>query len=482
MTPENAALRTARTVRRIGDRALFWMVCASAFLVFIAGSWVPSYWYDEAATLQLARLSIPDMFAFVGQRDAVHVAYALLMHGWIGIFGESELSARMPSVLASALATGGIMLLVRRLGGARGPAVFAAVLFALLPRTLIQAIEARSYAIAVALLVAAALLAVRSADRATWGARIGFTVTATAAIWCFAYAVLVLPALGLLMARRAVGMRRRMTIAVVSILPPTLLALPLLLTITGQRGQVAWLEAQLVNPYTVGVESFFGWSAWLAGGVIALLVAGAVRRSLRWNGDTVALVVWLVLPAAALILVGAVSQPLFAPRYLAISTPPLAVLCALAVRGWSSRALVAAGLAWVIAATPIGVSSRMPAAKPSGIDLRAVAMIIHDGGRSGDGFLLGADGTGALRPRVALAAYPDAFRGMKDLALAQSYVETGTYWDAVRMPSAAELAAVPRVWTATRGDDPFSALLERAGFTASSSTVVTGVEVALWTR
>ena len=42
----------------------------AASLVAVLGSWVPSYWSDEVATLRASRLSWPELFAFVGHKDA----------------------------------------------------------------------------------------------------------------------------------------------------------------------------------------------------------------------------------------------------------------------------------------------------------------------------------------------------------------------------------------------------------------------------
>lgn len=482
MSADAPVIAPATTGAGRSDRRLFWVIAAAALLLFVIGSWIPSFWYDEAATLRLARLPLPDLLAFAGHRDAVHVVYALFMHGWIALTGESELLVRLPSAFASALASGGVFVLARRLGGDRGAATLAAALFAFLPRTLLQTGEARSYAIAVALLVAAALLALRASASGRARDWLWYGLVAALAVWCFAYAALVLPALGMLAARGAGDRRRRAVRGLLAAVVPALPAIPLVLLMLGQRGQVAWLETQAVNPYTVIVEPFFGWAAWLAAGAIALLVVGIVRGRLRATGAVLALVIWTLLPAVVLLAAGLVTQPLFTPRYLAVSAPALAVLCGLAVSGLRTRTLLVIGLSWAVAAAPFAVASRTVDAKPGGLDLRAVAAVIHDGAQPGDAFLLGADGTGALRPRTALAAYPAAFAGLRDLALVRPYAETGTYWDEVRRPSAVDLTGTTRVWVATRGDDPFAASLDDAGFRSVRSTTVTGVRVALWER
>jgi mannosyltransferase len=39
-------------------------VLVVATLLTLVGSWIPSYWNDEAATLRLARLPLPELIAF----------------------------------------------------------------------------------------------------------------------------------------------------------------------------------------------------------------------------------------------------------------------------------------------------------------------------------------------------------------------------------------------------------------------------------
>ena len=63
---------------------------------------IPSYWSDEVTTLRAARLGWPELFDFLGHKDAVHTAYYSVMKLWLGLFGESEFAARSLSALAVA--------------------------------------------------------------------------------------------------------------------------------------------------------------------------------------------------------------------------------------------------------------------------------------------------------------------------------------------------------------------------------------------
>lgn len=451
-----------------------------ATLIHGVAVWVPSYWYDEAAMLRLARLPLSELLRFLADRDAVHGAYALMLHGWIALFGESELATRAPSVLATAISTAGAFLLAYRLGARTRSALLAAIVFCFLPRTFIQSAEARSYALATALVVVAALLVLLAVrGRRTW-AWLGYLVVMSLAILTFAYSVLLLPAfLLLVLPPLQAGAHRWITGALTAL--PALTAIPLAAVLFAQRGQVAWLTTQDLNAYTVLLEPFFGAHVILAVAGTALLAVGLPRAIARFRMPVTALAVWILFPMVALLLAGLVTQPLFTPRYLTICTPAFAILCALATTWMSARVTVAISLAWALAATPMWVASRAETAKPSGQALRTIANLIQNGAKPGDGFLLGNTGTGALRPRTLVAAYPHSFDGMTDVAFVAPFTRTGTYWDELRVPPARSLTEA-RIWTATRGKDSFDSVLRAAGFHVTGHTLITGIRVSLWER
>ncbi|WP_244250413.1 glycosyltransferase family 39 protein [Rathayibacter festucae] len=475
------------------------LVLVVATLLTLLGSWIPSYWNDEAATLRLARLPLPELLAFAQQKDAVHVVYALLMHGWIAIAGESELAVRAPSALAAGAGAAGVLVLLRSLGRPRA-ALLAAIVFVLLPRTSFNGTEARSSALATALVVWAAVLVVRAARDGGVLRWVAFVAVAGLANAVFLYCVLVLPAFALLAA--AVGPRRGRAFGagVLGAVLSVGVASPVILTAAGQSGQIGWLRSQPVNAYTVVVESFFGSAWWLAALAVGLLAVAAVRtravlsraaRSRATGAGAVhpplvlVLGVWLLLPAAVLLLGTALIEPMFTPRYLSLSSPALATALGLALASWRP---VTAGVlvgALAVAALPALVLMRTETGKPAGQDLRALAQTIQAGARPGDAFLLGDSGTVSLRPRIALAAYHSAFAGLDDVALERSYATTGTYSDVLLEDDAlrAALGGEERVWTAAPASDPAAFdWLAAEGYEAGPASTVPTATITLWER
>jgi mannosyltransferase len=100
------------------------------------------------------------MIAMLGHVDAVHGAYYVLMWVLVRLFGTGELATRLPSVLAMAAASAGVVAIGRRLVSPAG-GLAAGLVFAVLPEVSWFAQDARSYAIVTALAVAASYLLIR---------------------------------------------------------------------------------------------------------------------------------------------------------------------------------------------------------------------------------------------------------------------------------------------------------------------------------
>lgn len=457
-------------------------ILAAALVITMAWSWVPSFWYDEAATLQLARLPLPEFVGFVRQRDAVHGLYAFVMHGWIHVFGESEFSVRFPSALAVAVGAAGVFHLGRRWFGAAA-GVLAAVIFVVLPRMTTQGVEARSYAIATATLIVAAVLVAAARERGGWVLWVAVAGAATAAVWMFAYALFALPALALLADDTELPGRTRVLRASTVLVIPGILAAPLVLTMIAQRGQVAWLAGQDVNPYTVLIEPLFGSAFWvLIGWALVCAVAVRAGRRVTLSRPVVSLLVWLCLPGTVLVILSLAGTPVFAPRYLTMCAPALALLGGSLIGTARRRVVIAACAIVCVLSVPHYVASRLPTAKPGATDLRAAASFIAAHARPGDAFLLEASGPGGTRPRVAIAAYPHAFAGLRDIAFASSYADTGTYSDALAEPTFSEVAIDADIWVVTRDRSAFAQQLAEHGYAQASVRGFGGLTVGAWRR
>jgi mannosyltransferase len=82
--------------------------------VSLGGAGRPSFWYDEAATISASySRTLDQLWQMLGNVDAVHGLYYLLMHGWFQIFPPTEFWSRAPSGLAVGGAAAGVVVLAK---------------------------------------------------------------------------------------------------------------------------------------------------------------------------------------------------------------------------------------------------------------------------------------------------------------------------------------------------------------------------------
>src|SRR5258708_30576661 len=105
----------------------------------------------------------------LGNVDAVHGLYYLIMHGWFEIFPPTEFWSRAPSGLAVGGAAAGVVVLGRQFSS-RAVEVIAGILCAILPRATWAGVEARPYALSIMAAVWLTVLLVFAARRNNaWG-------------------------------------------------------------------------------------------------------------------------------------------------------------------------------------------------------------------------------------------------------------------------------------------------------------------------
>lgn len=426
-----------------------------AFAVSFAGSWIPSFWGDEAASIMSAERSFPSLFSMLWHVDAVHGSYYVLLHAWIDLFGTSPLSVRLPSAIGVGLAAAGTVVLAEQLFSRR-VAIIAGVLFAVLPRVSYMGAEARTYAISTAAAVWLTVLLTEMLVRGTtrplaWAA---YALGLAAGVYLFLYLALLVAVHGIviLTTKRRKGVFKRWSAAIGL---AVLLAAPLLVFAIAQRHQIAFLGAkQLVAFGAVAVDQWFG-NAWVAVPCWALIVFGcvmALRARFRAQLSTqtggrmarprasgfgdpsgfVLAVAWLVLPTALLLAGDFVFQPMYTYRYLSFCVPAVALLTAVGIaalpRTWVQAVAVIVILALVF---PGYLRQRTDFAKPGGSDWAQVSAVMARYAKPGDAVVFDEGVRPSRKPRLAMHVYPEGFQGLDDVALLAPYDETGGLWDSV---------------------------------------------------
>ncbi|WP_336051118.1 glycosyltransferase family 39 protein [Streptomyces sp. CA2R101] len=445
-----------------------------------------SVWRDEAATWQVALRTAGEIWHMLGQVDVVHGLYYLLMHGLFEVFGPGTTTLRLPSVLAMAVAAACVTVTGRRLAGTWA-ALGGGLAFGLLPAVQFHLQEGRPFALVTAgaalstLLLVTVLAGCGGAMR--WAAY-GATVLVCGLLnWL---SLLVLPAhlATLVWAGAGRGIRRRWAAASATAIAGVL---PLILFSRGQSDQVSWIP-----PLTW--HMMIGPAVLLAiGGLGALLDR---PRAGRLSAAVVGLPL-LAVPQIALIGLSLV-RPLYVDRYILFSMLGLALLIGAglgaAVRSaaprlprasvWILPAVVAVAMAALV---PQSLAKRSPDSRVD--DVLAVAAEVRRLKEAGAAVLF----VPAARRDTELVS-PDAFTGLRDIALQEGPEESGTLKgveaDQARIRAAiaaqrrillvTDAAGVAKPVSAERDRAKAAALKER--FTVVSDVQLRGRRVTVYER
>ena len=487
-----------------------------AFLSMV-GSWTPSLWTDEAATISAADRSIEDLWRMVGNIDAVHGGYYLVMHYWLDVFGTSPVSLRAPSAIAVGVAAAGVYVLGRRLVS-QSVGVVGSVVFALLPRVTWMGVEGRSYAMSAAAAVWLTVLLVRLTTSSShqrearpypWWILYSVGCALSAVLNIYLVLLLIAHGLTLVLLRRVSPRLRWRWLGCAA--AGVALSLPVLYQASQQSGQLGGGRLTLgtlvrnigVNQFFLGdtptvgaVESVdikslvsagtfwpmaavclavFGWSLVLLGALSAGRRSPRMRASetdaFRW------LVPWLVLPTLLVGTYGVLVGPLYNPRYFSFCTPALALLVAIgfAALQRSSVKLMVATLVIVLTLS-VYWSQRTVNAKSSS-DWVQVATFIEQNSTAGDAVYFAPrypvlESTVGQTTRGVRTAYPWPFAQLIDLTLDVPPDDDGTLTGRSVLLGAAvdRLDGASAVWVIRRNGDPAGtltsddALLRSLGF------------------
>lgn len=271
-------------------RRLGWatgLIGGLAALLSLWGSWIPSLWGDEAASVLSATRPIGSLFAMLLHVDAVHGLYYVFLHGWIYLFDASPFAIRLPSAIAVGVCAAAVTWMCGRVRGLRF-AVAAGLIVSILPRMTYAGEEARSYAFDAALAVVLCLVVVeivlrRSTSRRWW---VLYAVVLTVGIYTFLYFALMTLAVGTTLALLP-GLRVHLRRWLLASAASAAVALPLLVLAATEAGQIAFLaQRDVVNANSVLVQMWFGWVwfAVIAWALILVTGVGTVVDMVRLRG------------------------------------------------------------------------------------------------------------------------------------------------------------------------------------------------------
>ncbi|MFQ1001447.1 glycosyltransferase family 39 protein [Modestobacter sp. SSW1-42] len=392
-------------------------VLAGTVLRFVAPE---ALWLDEAQSVAIARSDLDGLFTGLRQ-DGSPPLYYLLLHGWIGLFGESAGSVRALSGLFGVLALPLAWVLGRRLGGPRVALAFT-LLLASSPFAIRYSSETRMYSLLV-------LLALLAAAAVTWAVRrpgplpvVAVGVSSAALLLTHYWAVYLLVAAGLV----ALAALRWDRAAAVRVLAGFVLAgvlfLPWVPTLRFQLAHTGtpWAAVGGLGSITTALDAWRGGPAVLPQllgytfvvlAVLAVVTqpfAGGVRLRLsrgrgRWQLVALSLGTLVVAGVASLLTSSAVSG-----RYTSVALPAFLALVAVGIVGLPSRRTAAVLL---VGCVVVGLGLAASSAGRDRTQAGQVAEALQDAA-PGDTVVFCPDQLGPSVSRLApagldLVVYPD---------------------------------------------------------------------------
>ncbi|MET4704120.1 glycosyltransferase family 39 protein [Frigoribacterium sp. UYMn621] len=445
--------------------ALFLGAVATAVSAW--GSWIPSLWGDEAASVLSAERSLPSLFRMLGSVDAVHGTYYFFLHFWVQAFGASPFSVRFPSAIAVGIAVAGVVVIGSRLGGIR-VAVFAGIIALMLPRITYMGEEARGYAMSTAAVVwlTILLLHIVGRDRPEKRLWVVYAVGLAACGYLFLFSLLIIVAHAVVvLSQRRPAILRAWARAT---LGGILLAGPVIGFGIAESGQIAFLaNRDSTNIRTLVVTQWFGNNllatlAWILIAAAIAVWAVASRRNRDWfdgadpdptsGARTPALVplaaTWLLGPPAILLAANSV-HAVYSSRYLSFAVPGAALLIGWLLARLRPRILGIVLLAVVVSASSISyLSERTPFAKNNS-DWAQIAQTIKAHAQPGQGILFDEGSRPSRATRLAMRTYPAPFTGLTDIALKTPWYDTSNWHDAV-VPTTTVASRLDSVYRSTK--------------------------------
>lgn len=287
-----------------------------------------SLWLDEAATYSLCHLPWREFFRAWWAHEANMTAYYALERLWLHL-GTSEWMLRLPSALFGIASVAALYAVTNRLLS-RDSARIAALLLSVNPTHLEYSQEARSYAMAVFLVIAATWLLVRAVASDRWHFWIGYLLVGGLSVYAHFFAALVLAAhfLALVIARRSIRWPRALlAFAALAVLCAPGIAF---VALRGGTIDLYWLPPLSARSIFKLAPFYTGSGAKLIVASI-LFVAGLVsllrlrRPNLRWTAAL--LLLWIGFPIAVALL-ASLHHNVFSYKYLLVSLPPVLAVCA----------------------------------------------------------------------------------------------------------------------------------------------------------
>ena len=287
-----------------------------------------SIWFDEAITLGMAQLPLIEHLQHAWDTMLNNqILYFLLFRPWHAL-GEAEATVRAFSAIFSVACVAVIYFLGRRLFGTAA-GIIAALVLAFHSGSIWYAQEARSYSLAMFLVVLSSLFLVRFVQEGAQRNLVGWIAASVLSCYAHFFAGLVVVAQVISLAALGLQKLRQRKALVVALISIAILTLPIVINmILIPKDLVNWIPT--VSPTRILNRAKFlaGGNSWLLLSFLVffmVLLTGLFRHSAsarRWsNALTVA---WAIIPFLAVAAISLI-QPILINRYVIFAVPAWAL-------------------------------------------------------------------------------------------------------------------------------------------------------------
>lgn len=325
--------------------------CGVGVLLGLVGIGSQSLWFDEGASVAYAHLDPASLAAALQKSDVFFGLYYTLLHGWIALFGESESSVRLLSVLCGAASVGTIAWAASLLGG-RTAAAYATILAVADAFVFAVSREARPYSMLILVSSLEAVAFLRAARRPTRRRWVVFAAAGIIGAYVHLFALLSIVAFGFWSALRRRDLWNSGLPLALAVIAAA--ASPIVL-IAARYGEInGWIQRPGPGVAVRLMAEFAGsWPSFVLAAVVvmaAFFTASRKKPVLR-HGAVGFLAAWLCVPLAIAYL-ASLAKPVFVDKYLVEALPALIIAVALALKALSRPTVAAALGAWVLLSIP----------------------------------------------------------------------------------------------------------------------------------
>jgi len=364
-----------------------------------------SLFIDEVYSWQASKGDLSDLVKALQYNEVAPPLYYLLLHGWMQVTGsDSEITLRLPSVLAGVGLIGSVYWLGGLVAGRRA-GLIAATLAAVSPLVLLYAQQVRAYIfVMLALTIAVAALVQATRDRSLRWLLIAAGAALCSVLLHYTALLVLVPAVIWLWNQPGIDLRWRIGFGAAVALPlGALVPLALQQLSQGHHDSAGtYASLTMFNALRIAGSPFDGRAtggfmiARELGAVIVVEALALLALAERFRAVRAR---WLIVacggaPLLGVLIASALQEPVALTRYTAVAVPFLVVaIAAVAVR--LQRPLAALLLVCTVAASGIGVlaAQRDAGRNP---DTRGAIQTVAEHWRHGDTVvslgLLGFDG------------------------------------------------------------------------------------------